>query len=650
VSEHNEKTENRGFFGGSGGGHGGPGGPGGDPGGRPGGGPMGGGPGGRMGGGPPGMVVEKAKDFKGTWIKLIRYCRNYLPAISIALVIAAAGTVLQIIGPDKLKELTNEIMRGLPALVNGQPVLGAIDFGAISRIAVMLVFFYGSSALLSFAENFIMATVTARISKGMRAGISRKINRLPLKYFDRTSYGDVISRVTNDVDAIGQTLNQSIDNLVRAVTLFIGSLVMMFYNSWVLALVAVGSTLFSFVLMTVIMRKSQKHFIAQQRGLGKINGHIEEIYSGHNVVKVYNGGRAAKKTFEEINGTLYDSGWKSQFMSGLMMPLMNFTGNFSYIAVCVVGAALAMNGSITFGVIVAFMVYIRFFTQPLSQMAQSMQQLQRTAAAGERVFSFFDEEELTDESEKLRKLEHIRGDVEFKNVRFGYEKDKTVIHDFSARVNAGQKIAIVGPTGAGKTTMVNLLMRFYELESGEIRIDGVPISSVTRENVHDQFGMVLQDTWLFEGSIRDNIIYSKQGVTDEEVVEACRAVGIHRFIRTLPQGYDTLLNDRANLSVGQKQLVTIARAMIQNSPLLILDEATSSVDTRTERIVQAAMDKLTQGRTSFVIAHRLSTIKNADLILVMNEGDIVESGNHAELLAKGGFYAELYNSQFEQAS
>lgn len=402
--------------------------------------------------------------------------------------------------------------------------------------------------------------------------------------------------------------------------------------------------------MLLIMSKSQKHFNTQQRGLGHINGHVEEIYSGHNVVKAYNGGRKAKKIFERINGSLYDSGWKSQFMSGLMTPIMSFIGNFGYVAVCVVGAALAMNGTISFGVIVAFMMYIRLFTQPLSQLAQSMQQLQRTAAASERVFEFFDEEELADESQKLKRLENIRGEVEFKNVRFGYEKDKTIISSFSAKVKAGQKIAIVGPTGAGKTTMVNLLMRFYEIDSGEIIIDGIPICQVTRENVHDQFCMVLQDTWLFEGTIKENIMYSKQGVTDEEIVAACKAAGIHHFIRTLPHGYDTVLNDKVNLSAGQKQLVTIARAMIQNSPLLILDEATSSVDTRTERLVQAAMDKLTHGRTSFVIAHRLSTIKNADMILVMRDGDIVESGNHNELLEKGGFYAELYNSQFEQAS
>ena len=600
--------------------------------------------GGPMGGG------EKAKDFQGTWGKLIRYCKSYLPVIITALVIAALGTVLQIIGPDQLKNMTNEIAKGLPSLINGVPVSGVIDFSAVFNIGMLLVCFYGLSGIFSFAESFIMATVTAKLSKNMRTDIARKINRLPLKYFDKTSYGDVISRVTNDVDAIGQTLNQSLDNLVRAVTMFVGSLVMMFYNSWILALVAIGSTLIGFVLMALIMSKSQKYFTVQQQGLGDINGHIEEVYSGHNVVKAYNGGSKAKKTFEEINTSLYDSGWKSQFMSGMMMPIMGFIGNFGYVAVCVVGAALAMKGTISFGVIVAFMIYIRLFTQPLSQLAQSMQQLQRTAAASERVFEFFAEEELAGESQQLKKLENVKGHVEFQNVHFGYEKDKTIINNFSAQIKAGQKVAIVGPTGAGKTTMVNLLMRFYEIDSGEIRIDGIPISHVTRENVHDQFCMVLQDTWLFEGTIKENIIYNKQGVTDEEVIAACKSVGIHHFIRTLPQGYDTILNDKANLSAGQKQLVTIARAIIQNLPLLILDEATSSVDTRTERLVQDAMNKLTQGRTSFVIAHRLSTIKDADLILVMKDGDIIESGDHEELLGKGGFYAELYNSQFEQAS
>ncbi len=599
---------------------------------------------------PPKEGGEKAKGFQGTWGKLIRYCQSYLPVIITALVIAALGTVLQIIGPEQLKNMTNEIAKGLPALINGVPVSGAIDFNAVFTIGMLLVCFYGVSGIFSFAESFIMATVTAKLSKNMRTDIARKVNRLPLKYFDKTSYGDVISRVTNDVDAIGQTLNQSLDNLVRAVTMFVGSLIMMFYNSWILALVAIGSTLIGFVLMALIMSKSQKYFTVQQQGLGDINGHIEEIYSGHNVVKAYNGGSKAKKTFEEINTSLYDSGWKSQFMSGMMMPIMGFIGNFGYVAVCVVGAALAMKGTISFGVIVAFMLYIRLFTQPLSQLAQSMQQLQRTAAASERVFEFFAEEELAEESRQLKKLENVQGHVEFQNVHFGYEKDKTIINNFSAQIKAGQKVAIVGPTGAGKTTIVNLLMRFYEIDSGEIRIDGIPISQVSRENVHDQFCMVLQDTWLFEGTIKENIIYNKQGVTDEEVIAAGKSVGIHHFIRTLPQGYDTILNDQANLSAGQKQLVTIARAIIQNSPLLILDEATSSVDTRTERLVQDAMNKLTQGRTSFIIAHRLSTIKDADLILVMKDGDIIESGNHEELLGKGGFYAELYNSQFEQAS
>lgn len=584
---------------------------------------------------------EKSKNFKQTFRKLIQYCKSYMPAIIIALIAAAGGAVFQTIGPDKLKDMTNEIMVGLT---------GAIDLEAVVSIAVVLVFFYAASAILSYMQNFIMATVTQRLSKKLRTDISQKINRLPLKYFDKTSYGDVLSRVTNDVDSIGQTLNQSIGTLVTAITTFIGSLIMMFYTNWILALTAVGSTIIGFAFMMIIMSKSQKHFVAQQQELGNINGHIEEIYSGHNVVKVYNGGEDAKRIFRGINDKLYNSAWKSQFMSGLMMPIMSFIGNFGYVAVCVVGAALAMNGTITFGVIVAFMTYIRLFTQPLSQMAQAATSLQSTAAASERVFEFLDEKELENESQKARALSNVKGDVEFKHVKFGYDKDKTIIHDFSAKVKAGQKIAIVGPTGAGKTTMVNLLMRFYELDGGEILLDGIPISQVRRENVHEQFCMVLQDTWLFEGTIKENIIYSKQGVTDEQVVAACKAVGLHHFIRTLPEGYDTVLNDKASLSAGQRQLITIARAVIQNAPLLILDEATSSVDTRTETIIQEAMDKLTEGRTSFVIAHRLSTIRNADMILVMKDGDIIESGNHHDLLEKGGFYTELYSSQFEQAS
>ncbi|MDR3240262.1 MAG: ABC transporter ATP-binding protein/permease [Clostridiales bacterium] len=604
-----------------------------------------------LGGGPLGPgAVEKPKDFKGTWGKLIAYCQKYMPAVMIALVLAAIGTALQIIGPDKLKEMTNEIMKGLPALVNGVPIASAIDLGAVGNIGFFLVAFYAASTLLSFMQSFMMATVTQKISKNMRAGISEKINRLPLKYFDRVSYGDVLSRITNDVDTIGQSMNQSIGNLVTSVTMFVGSAVMMFRNNWIMALTAIGASVLGFAAMGITMSKSQKYFVRQQKDLGAANGHVEEIYAGHNVVKAYNGGKEARRFFEEVNDSLYDSGWKSQFISGLMMPLMMFIGNFGYVAVCVVGAALAMNGAISFGVIVAFMLYIRLFTQPLSQMAQAFQNLQRTAAASERVFDFFDEEELPKESQKTNRLANVKGDVEFRHVQFGYTPDKTIIHDFSAQIKAGQKIAIVGPTGAGKTTIVNLLMRFYELDGGEILLDGIPISQVTRENVHEQFCMVLQDTWLFEGTIQENIVYCKPGVTNEQVVSACKAVGLHHFIRTLPHGYDTLLNDKANLSQGQKQLVTIARAMIQNAPMLILDEATSSVDTRTEILIQEAMDKLTVGRTSFVIAHRLSTIKNAGLILVMRDGDIIESGNHKELLERGGFYADLYNSQFEPAA
>jgi ATP-binding cassette subfamily B multidrug efflux pump len=607
-------------------------------------GPMGGGP---MGGG---GIIEKPKNFRGTWIKLAAYCKNYMPVVIAALVLAAIGTVLQIVGPDKLKEMTNEIMKGLPALVDGKPILGAIDFHAVESIALLLVAFYAGASILSFVQGFMMATVTQKISKNMRTGISEKINRLPLKYFDKVSYGDVLSRVTNDVDTIGQTMNQSIGSLVTSVTMFLGSAIMMFYNNWIMALTAIGASLFGFAVIILIMSRSQKYFVRQQNDLGVTNGHVEEVYSGHNVVKAFNGSKEAKRFFENVNQSLYDSGWKSQFMSGLMMPLMMFIGNFSYVAVCVVGATLAMNGTISFGIIVAFMLYIRLFTQPLSQMAQAFQNLQRTAAASERVFDFFDEEELSDESGKAKLLENLKGDVEFRHVKFGYTPDKTIINDFSAQIKAGQKVAIVGPTGAGKTTMVNLLMRFYELDAGEILLDGISENEVPRENVHEQFGMVLQDTWLFEGTIKENIIYCKQGVTDEQVVDACKAVGLHHFIKTLPHGYNTVLNDKANLSQGQKQLVTIARAMIQNAPMLILDEATSSVDTRTELLIQEAMDKLTQGRTSFVIAHRLSTIKNADLILVMKDGDIIESGNHKKLLEKGGFYAELYNSQFESAA
>ncbi len=595
------------------------------------------------GGGPRGMgrPVEKAKNFKGAWIKLIKYSKSYLPAIIVALIFAAVGTVLQVIGPDKISSIMKEI---------GNVFKGEMNLNIVTSIGITLVIIYASSAILSYVQNFIMATVTARVSKKLRTGISEKINKLPFKYFDNTSYGDVLSRVTNDVDTIGQTLNQSIGSLVTAITMFVGSLLMMFVTNWIMALTAIGASVIGFVFMMTIMAKSQKYFVAQQNSLGDVNGHIEEIYTNHNVVKVYNGNKNAQNTFEKINNQLFSSGWKSQFMSGLMMPIMSFIGNLGYVAVCVVGAVLTMNGTIGFEVIIAFMLYVRLFTQPLSQMAQAAQGLQSTAAASERVFDFFEEEELINESEKIKQLSNIKGSVEFHNVRFGYNKEKTIINDFSAIIKPGQKVAIVGPTGAGKTTMVNLLMRFYEIDDGKILIDGVPINELTRENVHEQFSMVLQDTWLFEGTIKENIVYSKEDVSDEQVKTACKAVGLHHFIRTLPEGYNTVLGDKASLSEGQKQLLTIARAMIQNAPLLILDEATSSVDTRTEVLIQEAMDKLTVGRTSFVIAHRLSTIKNADIILVMKDGDIVENGTHNELIEKGGFYAELYNSQFESAA
>ncbi len=470
-------------------------------------------------------------------------------------------------------------------------------------------------------------------------------------FYNRTTTGDVLSRVTNDVDTIGQSLNNSISTLVSAIVLFVGSLVMMIKTNGIMTVTAILASVIGFVIMFTVMGRSQKYFVRQQRHLGEINGHIEEIYSGHTVVKAYNGEEKAKKTFDTMNDNLKSSGFKAQCLSGLMMPVMNFIGNLGYVAVCVVGGAMALDGQIGFGVIVAFMMYVRYFTQPLSQIAQAVQSLQSAAAAGERVFEFLEAEEMEDESGKTEKIEAAKGYVDFEHVKFGYEdSDNIVIHDFTASAKPGQKIAIVGPTGAGKTTLVNLLMRFHEIQGGEIRIDGISTKSLTRENVHSQFCMVLQDTWLFEGTLRENLVYCAENVSDEKIKSACRAVGLDHFISTLPKGYDTVLSDQINLSQGQKQQLTIARAMIADKPMLILDEATSSVDTRTEQKIQSAMDKLMENRTSFVIAHRLSTIKNSDLILVLRDGDVVEKGNHEELLAKGGFYAELYNSQFENAT
>lgn len=593
----------------------------------------------------PGMgrrPAEKSKDFKGTWMKIIRYCKRYLAVIVVALICAVAGTILTILGPDKLSDLTKVITEGIAT---------GIDMERVKSIGLTLVVFYVGSAILSFGQQFIMATVTQNVTKQLRSDISGKINRLPMAYYNKTSTGDVLSRVTNDVDMISQSMNQSIGNLVSAVALFFGSLIMMFKTNVIMTLTAVIATMIGFGLMSLITSHSQKYFSRQQANLGALNGHIEEIYSGHTVVKAYNGEKNAKKVFDELNNNLRDSAFKAQSLSGLMQPLMAFIGNFGYVAVCVMGAVLTMKGYIGFEVIVAFMMYIRLFTQPLAQIAQATQSLQSAAAAGERVFAFLGAEEMSDESDKAEKLGKAEGYVDFEHVKFGYEDtDKIIIHDFSAKAKPGQKIAIVGPTGAGKTTLVNLLMRFHEIQSGDIKIDGISTRDMKREEVRSQFCMVLQDTWLFEGTVRENLVYNTENVSEEKIEAACKAVGLDHFIRTLPHGYDTILNDQVSLSQGQKQQLTIARAMIADKPMLILDEATSSVDTRTELQIQKAMDALMQNRTSFVIAHRLSTIKNADLILVLKDGDIIESGNHEELLAKGGFYADLYNSQFDQAS
>ncbi|MHA6529922.1 ABC transporter ATP-binding protein [Paenibacillus sp. BAC0078] len=578
----------------------------------------------------------------GTWSKLLRYCRKYIPVVLIAVISAAIGTVLTLLGPDQLSEMTDLITKGIAT---------GIDLDAVASIGFYLIIIYGISALLSLTQGLIMANVTQKVSKRLRADLAHKMNRLPISYYNKSTTGDILSRVTNDVDTIGQAMNQSVGMLVTAISLFIGSIVMMLKTNWIMTVTAVVATVIGFGLMMVIMKQSQKYFQSQQEYLGKINGHVEEVYTGHTVVKAYNAEAQMRGAFEDLNGNLKNSAFKAQFLSGLMMPIMMFIGNLGFVAVCVVGAILASNGDISFGVIVAFMMYVRFFTQPLSQIAQAAQSLQSASAAGKRVFEFLEAEEMDDESQKTVRLEAATGRVKFEHVKFTYEgTDKPVIKDFSTEVQPGQKIAIVGPTGAGKTTLVNLLIRFNELTGGEIYIDDTPISSLTRENIHDQFCMVLQDTWLFDGTIRENLVYNQTGITDQEIQDACKSVGLHHFIQTLSAGYDTVLNDKVNLSAGQKQQLTIARAMLKNAPMLILDEATSSVDTRTELLIQQAMDRLMEGRTSFVIAHRLSTIKNADVILVLKDGDILESGSHSELLAKNGFYAELYNSQFEQAS
>ncbi|MGG5370855.1 ABC transporter ATP-binding protein [Enterococcus sp. AZ196] len=570
---------------------------------------------------------------------IFKALNQYKWPLVIAILFAAIGSITQILGPNRLSEITDLITQGLR---------GTIDLTRISQIGLSLVILYIVGAILSYFQGFIVATVTQKFSKQMRRQISEKINAVPLNYFDTHSQGDTLSRVTNDLDTVSQSLNQSLSSLFPSITLFIGCLIMMLRTNLIMTITSVVSVLLGFLLMGIIMAKSQVHFNQQQKKLATISGFAEEAYSGQQVINAYNAKENMKVEFAEMNQTFYGSVWKAQFLSGIMQPLMGFIGNFGYVAVCVVGAVLALRGDITLGIIVAFTVYIRLFSQPLSQLAQAFSNLQSAGAAMSRVFEFLAEDELTAESEKAVKLRRAEGNVRFENVSFGYDKERTIIHHFNVEAKAGQKIAIVGPTGAGKTTVVNLLMRFYETNRGEILIDGVPTKEMSREEVHDQFCMVLQDTWLFEGTIKDNLIYNQEHVSDETIVNACKAVGIDHFIRTLPGGYETYLDDSVSLSVGQKQLLTIARAIIKDAPMLILDEATSSVDTRTEELIQAAMDKLMSNRTSFVIAHRLSTIRNADLILVMNEGNIIEQGNHEALMEQKGFYADLYNSQFEK--
>ncbi len=602
----------------------------------------------------PGMgpgVGEKAKDFKSAVKRLVKELGKFKILIIIALILAIAGAVLSISAPDRLSKLTDEIQAGIiPKMENGQIIMLEINMDAIKSIAISLVILYLFSAICTFIQSICMTEVANNFARSLRTRISVKINKLPLSYFDRHQSGDTLSRVTNDVDTIAQTMNQSLGTLVSNITLFLGSIIMMFYTNWIMALTAILSSLLGFMGMFAVLSKSQKYFVAKQEELGNLNGHIEEVYSGLNVVKAYNGKKESDKKFDEYNQKVCEANRKSQFLSGIMQPIMNFIGNFGYVAVCIVGALLTMNNIISFGVIIAFITYVRLFTNPLSQIAQSMTSLQSTAAASERVFEFLDEKEMADQSKINKTLDknNVKGKIEFDNVVFQYDNnDKPTIKNFTATAEPGQKIAIVGPTGAGKTTMVNLLMKFYDINSGDIRIDGVSTKELSRENIHSLFTMVLQDTWLFEGTVKENIIYNQKNVSDERVKEVCKEVGLDHFIRTLPKGYDSYLSENDSVSAGQRQLLTIARGMIQDSPFLILDEATSNVDTRTEELVQVAMDKLTEGRTSFIIAHRLSTIKNADLILVMKDGNIVEQGNHEQLMAKNGAYAELYNSQFE---
>lgn len=643
-----------------------------------------------------GKVPETSKNFGASIKRLFKSLDKWKYLFITSLVLALVSAILSLISPNKLSDLTNIITDGIKPNINEKIISDIMQDDTISienkkefsdflkesktkdektllkefdklpkpiynkikpkinmvkvkKTAILLGSLYIISALLSYIETIIMTIISNNFSKKLRTNISKKINTLPLKYFDSHETGDVLSRVTNDVDTINQNMNNSLSTLVTSITLFIGSIIMMFITNWTMALTAILSSIIGFIFMGIILKNSQKYFIKRQKELGNLNGYIEEIYSGHNVVKAYNGEKEAFKSFNKLNKELYTSNRKSAFYSGLMQPIMMFVGNFGYVAVCVVGAILTMKGYITFGVIVAFMVYVRLFTNPLAQIAQAMTNLQSTAAASERVFEFLDETEMADEKDKTGKLDKnkVSGKIEFKNVLFGYDDSKTIIKNFNVTVNPGEKVAIVGPTGAGKTTLVNLLMKFYEIKSGDILIDDVSIHNLTRENIHDLFIMVLQDTWLFNGTIKENLKFNSKNVTEEEIINSCKYIGIDHFIKTLPGGIDSIVSDNDSISGGQKQLLTITRGLIKNAPFLILDEATSNVDTRTEELVAKAMDKLTHGRTSFIIAHRLSTIKNADLILVMNEGNIIEQGTHDELMKKNGFYADLYNSQFK---
>ena len=591
----------------------------------------------------PNMRPTEKTDLKGALRSLTVYLQKSLGVILLALVLAALSAVLTIIGPDQVGKIATLMSEGL---------VGGIDLAAVARVGVLLAVIYGLSALFGFIQHYIMASVTLKMSYRMRAELSEKINRVPQKYFNFHAQGDILSRITNDVSTLQQGLTNSLPTIISAATQFAGCLIMMFVTEWRLALAALGITLVGLLLVVLIMSRSQKYFTARQESLGKLNGYVEEMYSGHEVVRISRAAEPVGKTFDTLNDAVYDANWRSQFLSGVMQPLMNVIGNLSYVAVCVLGSILAIQGIIDIGVIVSFILYVRLFTSPLTQIAQGMTNLQTASASAHRIFDFLGSEELPDESEKPELPRPVRGEVDFEHIRFSYpdSPDKIIIKDFSAHVAPGQKVAIVGPTGAGKTTMVNLLMRFYEISDGCIRIDGVPSSALSREDVHKLFGMVLQDTWLFEGTVRENLVYNLSDVTDEQLNRVCRACGLDKFVRSLPDGFDTVLSESTSISAGQKQLLTIARAMLQNAPMLILDEATSSVDTRTELLIQRAMDKLTENRTSFVIAHRLSTIKNADLILVMKDGDIIESGTHETLMQRNGFYAALYNSQFEQAS